>query len=116
MEDYGVQQMIDFINICGTQLKEVGIKQTLENESDTWRERAIELLGSYARIKHEPFSMDEFRQGWKDLGYAEPHHPNCWGAVTNVAAKRHLIKRTGQWIKSTHPAAHNRYTQLWVAA
>jgi hypothetical protein len=99
----------------GAALQQSGMAKTLANEQDAWREHAIGLLANYARLAKRPFSMDEFRLAWDELGYAEPHHPNVWGAVTNVAAKRKLIVPTGEWVRSERPSAHNRHTRLWRA-
>ena len=101
--------------IDGDLLKQAGIAATLAAERKEWRERAIELLGNYARLAKRPFSMDEFRRAWQDLGYGEPHHANTWGAVMNAAARRNLIAPTGEWVESVRPEAHRRFVRLWRA-
>jgi hypothetical protein len=101
---------------AGIALQQTGIAATLAAEHDAWRERAIELLGLYAKGKQGAFSTDEFHAAWTDLGYSEPHSQAVWGAVTQVARKRGLIKATGQWVLSKRPAAHARPCQLWIAA
>src|SRR5208337_581998 len=53
----------------GVRLKQAGIAATLAAERSSWRERAIELLGNYARLAKRPFSLEEFRQAWDELGY-----------------------------------------------
>jgi len=96
-------------------LRDAGIAATLAAEHDAWLEHAINLLREFGRLKGEPFTIDEFRQGWDELGYRQPHAGSVWGAMTKIAHQRGLIRPTGQWIKSKRPSAHARYCQLWEA-
>src|SRR5271166_7053337 len=92
----------------GDNLRNSGITATLAAERQIWRERAIELLARYAQLANRPFTMEEFRGAWTDLGYEEPHNVNVWGAVTRIAYEHNLIRPTGKWVKSKHPKAHSR--------
>lgn len=100
----------------GKQLKATGIARTLAAEHDAWLNHTIAVLGQYARSKGKPFSMAEFRDAWDDLGYTQPHHPNCWSAVMAAAARQKLVKPTSEWVESKRPAAHRRWVRLWEAA
>ena len=99
----------------GCVLRDSGIAATLAAEHDAWLEHAINLLHEFGRLKGEPFTIDELRTGWDELGYRQPHAGSVWGAMTKIAHQRGLIRPTGQWIKSKRPSAHARYCQLWEA-
>lgn len=99
--------------LLGDRRKEEGIA-LVSAHGGVWIDEAMRLLRGYVYSrKGEPFTMDMFRRAVA-MELPNPHHVNAWGALTNSAAKAGLIKKTGEYFKSTLPASHNRMLTEWV--
>ena len=99
------------------ELRDVGIEQTLDHDQD-WKSFAMEQLRQWVQWKRANGTTEVTTEQFKcDLlawfPQAEPHHPNCWGALTRTACLAGLIEATDRSVKMTLPASHSRYAKVW---
>lgn len=91
----------------GEALKEAGMKQTLQVEGETWKQRVANLVATFKT--GDEFTVDTLQC----RGVGEPHHGACWGALMNALATKHVIEPTGKYVRSTRPACHAAVIQVW---
>lgn len=100
-----------------TELRDVGIDTVLAHEPD-WKQFALQQLKQWIDWKRRTGCTEVTTEQFKcDLltwfPNAEPHHPNCWGALTRTACLAGLIEATDRSTKMTLPASHSRYAKIW---
>jgi hypothetical protein len=98
-------------------LGEQGMQRTLEAEREEWVSEALQALQAFAKLPGwQTFKTEDFRYWWLSHGGSEPHAHHCWGAVTNVAAKKGLIRWTGKYVPSVSPKTHGHPVKQWSVA
>ena len=87
--------------LTGSALKAEGMKISLahtEAVSEGWTERTLIALRMFCQdLKAQgkrTFLMEDFRESQRAY---PPASPNCWGAFTNTAARRMIIRWTGEY-------------------
>lgn len=101
----------------GAKLRDEGIKQALEAESEDWvyayHMLCIEMFKDIP--KDSVFSSEKFSEtARREIG--EPHHPGVWGGVFRKFI--HELKRDGHvqdagFASTVRPSSHNRITRLY---
>lgn len=91
---------------CGYCLKDQGIQQALDRESNHWKQGALEAIREAAQL-HDLFTADHVKDIANNMGLPAPHHPNCWGGVFHSALSKGIMQQTGKFIASTR-AKHHR--------
>lgn len=76
-----------------------------------WARDAIERLAKQG----EPFNGDDLERLRVDEGIDPPASPNSIGALFASAARRGVIRRSGERRRMAGEGAHARLTDLWVA-
>lgn len=105
------QMALDFTR--SRALKEQGMVIALEHAGETWTDRAVEALKRYAE-SHAEFTVERFRWQWLADGGEPPPSPKVWGAVTNAAARRGFIKRTGRFVAAQSEKTHGHFVATWT--
>lgn len=98
---------------AGEALKHKGQDDVLATEyriHNNWMDEAEKRINELI-AEGKPFTTNDVR----DRCILEPHHHNCWGAITRSLARRDDVKLLG-YVKSTRRQAHARPIQQWVAA
>ena len=94
--------------MTGENLKQDGISRVIASNPD-WVASAIALINSLVRSNGR-VTADDLRSA---ISFPPPH-PNCVGAAFGSAAKQGLIRASGSFIKSVHPATHARRIGVWL--
>lgn len=78
--------------------------------AEPWTEQALKAISR----SHMPatFTGEDIRRLVTDA-IGSPHHPNAFGALVNLAVRRGMIAKTGQWTAMTGPKSHARQTPLY---
>lgn len=104
----------------GDQLRDQGIDSVLTH-AEQWRGFAMSQLALWLQWKKRQgvaqVTMEEFKQDllqW--FPDNQPHHHNCWGAITRTAAVAGLLVPTDRYVKMKSSAAHSRHAKLWEVA
>lgn len=94
--------------------KEEALEQ-VANNSREWMSVALTELrdGVKAALPWE-FTGEDIRH-WIVGRIGAPHHNNAFGALTNSALRRGLIKATGRLQPMKDPSSHARQTMVYVA-
>lgn len=96
----------------GLQLAQEGMQRTLQFESD-WLPSALKALEEFASLPEwRTFKLEDFR-AWYGV---QPHSHKVWGAFTNSAVKRGLIRHTGRFARAVSPKTHAHWVPVWEAA
>lgn len=106
-----MQMALDFTR--SQALKEEGMARALEHAGRTWTDRVVEALKLYAEA-HAEFTVERFRWQWLFDGGEQAASPKAWGAVTNTAARRGLIKRTGRFVAAQSEKTHGHFIATWT--
>jgi hypothetical protein len=64
-------------------------------KSPDWEAYAFLFLMRYARLRNEPFLIEDAREWAYSQGLDLPPDGRAWGAVTRFAATRHHLVRCG---------------------
>ena len=86
----------------------------VEANSGEWKERAralIERIPSGFEGTGEAYKLE-----CRKMGLEEPHHYNAWGPVIGWAAKRGLIRHTGEWKQCITKKRHAQMARVWRRA
>lgn len=111
----GARVMQAEINV-GAILRDVGIAQTLEVESDAWLDRALDELRRFAAMPEwREFKAEDFR-AWLMNRMPAPHTHKVWGGFTSRAARAGIIRWTGRYAQSVSPKTHAHPVKVWEAA
>lgn len=102
------------MNQLALALKDHGMARTLEAERDAWIEATLSWLRRYAS-HHSVFKTEDFRDACLQAGLDPPHDHHVWGAMTNLACKRKIIRWTGRYVGSESPKTHGHPVKLWEA-
>lgn len=104
------------IDYTARDLGERGMARTLDAESDTWLDAALQALERFGAITgwHE-FKTEDFR-AWYESQNPPPHDHHVWGALTNRASKRGVIRWTGRYSPSVSPKTHGHPVKVWRLA
>lgn len=104
----------------GEQRRDRGIERVIASGAD-WSEFALTHLAQWCRWKkrqgHFEITLEQFKQDF--LGHfpdREPHHPNCWGAITRKAAMQGLLQPTDKSTRMQLAKAHSRFAKVWRIA
>jgi hypothetical protein len=93
------------------ELRDKGVASAEKNADPQWKEFAWNGVLSLAKTG-KPFTSDDI---WAYLeGLATTPEPKALGAVFLRAAKRKLIKPTGEFWQSKRPQAHGRRLMVWT--
>lgn len=90
----------------GQKLKDDGIKKALSHVPDDYRSVFERTALSFT----QPFTSEDVIL---KIGMP-PSHSSAVGAMINGLAKRGLIRKTGQYVKSSRPSCHAAIMALWV--
>ena len=90
------QQQLDFAREKSHRAAARAAKNA-DREYPNWSDRAVELVGHYARIIDRPFLMEEARKHAILAGLSEPSEPRAWGGVTNRCVREGVIVFTGHY-------------------
>lgn len=98
----------------GKRRRDEAIQRVGENASVSWKDAAREAVNLICRSGH-PFTTDEVWQVLKDNfpGIPKPREPRAIGAIMSSAARRGLIRPTGEMTPSLRPEDHRRPVTVW---
>ena len=97
----------------GTQLRDKGIKQAIDNADDThekWSEKAYKFLTDYIRSHHEFMTEDVRVASEKKIPI--PPSNRAWGGIILRASKAGLITRVG-FSSVKNVKAHRTPATVW---
>ena len=97
----------------GTQLRDKGIKQAIDNADDThekWSEKAYKFLTDYIRSHHEFMTEDVRVASEKKIPI--PPSNRAWGGIILKAVKAGLITRVG-FSSVKNVKAHRTPATVW---
>lgn len=80
-----------------------------------WIAGALTDLATFAAGR-DTFAMEEYRQHRDERGLEHPATHHAWGALAQVAAKRHIIAFTGQYVPARSKRTHAHPVKLWRRA
>ena len=88
--------------------KQHGMASTADAEQrrGDWMERAAAVVVVIAKYRME-FTPDDIRHFVVNK-IGEPHSPKVWGALSSVAQRAGVMKKSGRWTHTTFPQAHRR--------
>jgi hypothetical protein len=102
----------------GQQLKQLGL-DLVTSHNQSWTDDMLEKLRAFCKarvnLNHPTFVFEEFRDVAIKSGWEQPKTPKCWGALATAAAKRGIIKSTGNYQKAMSPATHAHPVLVWSA-
>lgn len=99
----------------GEALRDEGAQRVLQFEVP-FQDEALAFLARWLEWHGDEFIGEDVRMAWEEEGRQSPHHPNAWGAVFLLAAKRNMIERSGGLLKSRDSRAHARLQPAWRKA
>lgn len=97
----------------GTQLRDKGIKQALDNANDThekWSEKAYKFLVNYIKSNNQFMTEDVRLASEKEIPI--PPSNRAWGGIVVRASKARLISRVGFSIVK-NAKAHKTPASVW---
>ena len=97
----------------GTQLRDKGIKQAINNANDThekWSEKAYKFLTDYIKSHHEFMTEDVRVASEKKIPI--PPSNRAWGGIVIRASKAGLISRVG-FSNVKNVKAHRTPATVW---
>ena len=97
----------------GTQLRDKGIKQAIDNADDTherWSEKAYKFLTNWIKTQYEFMTEDVRLASEKEI--PKPPSNRAWGGVILRAAKAGLINRVG-FSNVKNAKAHRTPATVW---
>jgi len=97
----------------GTQLRDKGIKQALDNANDThekWSEKAYKFLVNYIKSNNQFMTEDVRLASEKEIPI--PPSNRAWGGIVVRASKAGLISRVGFSIVK-NAKAHKTPASVW---
>lgn len=62
----------------------------------------------------KPFTSEELKNAFYDLGNAPPNEPRLWGAVIREIRYLGMIQSNG-YRKSNNPICHSRPQTIWIS-
>lgn len=83
-------------------LRDEGMKRVSEN-SATWHELAFQTA---CKLPQEWSGLGEDVRAYVSEIVGEPHHPNCWGALTNSLQRSGVLEKTGEWRGARSKKSH----------
>ena len=102
------------LELSGSALKEIGMQRALDHAGESWTEETMQALREFcARLKSEgihTLMMEDFRcTRYKAL----PPSSNAWGAFTSIAARRGIIRFSGDYRPTKSPKTHGHPAKVW---
>ena len=97
----------------GTQLRDKGIKQALDNANDThekWSEKAYKFLVNYIKSNNQFMTEDVRLASEKEIPI--PPSNRAWGGIVVRASKAGLISRVG-FSNVKNVKAHKTPASVW---
>lgn len=108
---------LTLIDKDGHTLKEEGMglaRDKADRAEPGWSDQAAKYLTRFLYQWPLPDFTGEEAQVWMVReGLPRPASSNAWGSVFNSAARRGLIKKTGQYRNSQKPSARSRAIPVW---
>jgi hypothetical protein len=80
--------------------------------SGTWMEACLTMLANAHGMFPDGATGEGIRL-WLKREVGPPHHHNAWGAMINVAIRRHIIIDTGRRTRMTVERSHARKTPIY---
>ena len=103
----------------GTALKRAGQQIAIDHTeavSAGWTERTLIALQIFCQdlkaAGKRTFLMEDFRESQRAY---PPASPNCWGAFTNTASRRMIIRWTGEYDIAKSAKTHAHSVKRWEA-
>jgi hypothetical protein len=97
----------------GTQLRDKGIKQAIDNADDTherWSEKAYKFLTNWIKTQYEFMTEDVRLASEKEI--PKPPSNRAWGGIVVRAARAGLINKVG-FSNVKNPKAHHTPASIW---
>ena len=97
----------------GTQLRDKGIKQAIDNADDTherWSEKAYKFLTNWIKTQYEFMTEDVRLASEKEIPI--PPSNRAWGGIVVRAARAGLINKVG-FSNVKNPKAHHTPASIW---
>ena len=97
----------------GTQLRDKGIKQAIDNADDTherWSEKAYKFLTNWIKTQYEFMTEDVRLASEKEI--PKPPSNRAWGGIVVRAARAGLINKVG-FSNVKNPKAHKTPASIW---
>ena len=97
----------------GTQLRDRGIKQAIDNADDTherWSEKAYKFLTNWIKTQYEFMTEDVRIASEKEI--PKPPSNRAWGGIVVRAARAGLINKVG-FSNVKNPKAHSTPASIW---
>lgn len=91
------------------ELRDSGMESVLRHTPETWKESFVQAILN--RVVGSKFTMEEIRDQVGDPPYDV--HPNCFGAITYHLAKKGLIEKTGETVKTHRTSRRNSDCPIW---
>ena len=104
------QTILDFEG--GKTAKEAGIERASRGAGSDWIDQGVNSLVGYLR-KNGPAPIEQWRDWYLRNGGQAPVSHKAWGALTNAAVKRGLIKPTGQYRPARSIKTHGHFVRKW---
>lgn len=89
------------------QLKSEAIARVAENAPDGWIEDAVNAI-RHVSLNQQTLTSDDI---WPLV--VTPPEPRAMGAAFTEAARRGVIRKTGQMVNSRRPECHSRPVAVW---
>ncbi|TXH13241.1 MAG: hypothetical protein E6R03_11625 [Hyphomicrobiaceae bacterium] len=96
--------------------KREGIEKIAKARKE-WFDQAIVLLDEFCLGRVSKFTIEHFKIFYAKKGGLPPPHPNCWGALLPMAARRKpsLVGRNGTYVKASMKSSHARPISEWFS-
>lgn len=106
----GGRKKSKFDYAAALEAKKNGIAQVLDGEDDF----SIAVAKYVINMKRGWEGLfEEIRMEWEDdLALPQPHHRNCWGAISNALVRAGVLKKTGKMRPPTGIKSHCRPTNI----
>lgn len=88
-------------------------KKALEKVADNSGDFVADALAAIRELPAGRYTGEDFRIALEERG-VKPHHPNAWGALTSIAARRKIIEATTSMRAMRSKKSHARLTRVWL--
>ena len=104
----------DVAQPSGVEVKEEGMRYAREaGDVQRWRRAFAEQVEALAR-RGEPFTSEDVTALVGLPRDSQQNRNSAVGAMMNGLAKRGIIRKTGQRVKSAYPQSHAREILQWI--
>lgn len=103
----------------GVALKRAGQRRALESAGNPWVEKTLALLKDWCAVRKaslQPrFWFEEFRAFCERQHWSAPATHHVWGSLPALAARRGVIRFTGEYTPAESPRTRSHPVKLWMA-